>query len=649
MAVAEVSKVFVFFHSSLKDEVVERLQEAGVVDVEGFDEERKEREMIVNDRVQAIESDLRRVEKAIGVLERGVKRGFLFALLNAKTLLSKDKFERFVSDEGAWREVLRKVEEVEEKLQTVEQRRNELRNTINMLKPWSKIGNLDSLKSTKKVVILPGSVPEDAYQSLVESIVETAEEVFVEDVVSVSGNKLCIVCYHRDVESSISPVLKKFGFQELPLVNFSGTVEENVSELQKELDKVNEEEETLISSLSDMYAELPRMEAVYDFLLSELNKEKVKMKLFSTSKTGAVRGWVKDSDKDKVLKSLDGLKEVFVEFEKAERSEDMPVALENKGIVKSFEFIVKLFGVPKVFEIDPTPIVMPFFTLFFAICLTDAGYGLVLLILSLLILRKFGMSPDGRDLFKVLAVSGTMTVIVGILTGGIFGIDFNLLPPTLKSIVIFNPLEQPLILFGVALGLGVIHVSVGYVADVVTKARNGKLLDGILDDVPWIVILLGSSLLVANSILIKSELVEKVADYSILGGMGAVLVFGGRHSKSILGKVFGGLPKIYGITGLLGDVLSYARLLALGLATSVIAMVVNTLAGMVWDGVFIIFGVLILIVGHLFNMVVNALGAFVHTIRLHFVELFGKFYEGGGREFKPFSKVSKRVVVEESQ
>ncbi len=327
--------------------------------------------------------------------------------------------------------------------------------------------------------------------------------------------------------------------------------------------------------------------------------------------------------------------------------------------------LVSMYSPPEYRELDPTPIIMPFFTLFFAVCLTDMGYGLIVSIFAAFLLKKVPKQKTGfRKMLKVLLFSGLTTVVLGLLTGGIFGISFQgplkhtVLGRIRESMMLFDPGTKNgmMVFFALSLGLGWIHVFAGHIVAFIKQKRDEGVLAAILDHVSWIVVLIGGLFLGLSQLksMFKIDLTipsiyPQVGLYLLFAGLIVVFLFGGRKEESIIGKMGQGLMEVYGVSGLLGDILSYARLFALGLSTGVIAGVFNKLALMLKDIGGVpgwIFFVILLVVGHLFNVAINSLGSFIHTLRLQFVEFFGKFYSGGGEEFKPLKRELKYIMVE---
>jgi len=309
-----------------------------------------------------------------------------------------------------------------------------------------------------------------------------------------------------------------------------------------------------------------------------------------------------------------------------------PTALRNPPLVEPFEMITDMYSIPSSRGMDPNLFMAPFYVAFFGMMVSDAGYGIALAIVATLFLVKLKPQGMAKKLAGVLAMGGVSTFVWGALFGGWLGLS---LPP-----LWFNPMEEPITMLALCFGLGALQLFVGMGLQAYLNIKRGKILEALFDQGLWFVFLIGLPLLAVPAL----SQVGKVL--SIVGAVGLILTQG-RHKEGIFSKFFSGLLSLYNVTGFLSDVLSYSRLFALGLATGVIAMLINTIAAMLGSNIIgMIFMVAILIGGHAFNLLINVLGAYVHASRLQYIEFFGKFFEGGGKAFSPFRIKTKYIEVQ---
>ncbi|MBU4128815.1 hypothetical protein KJ582_01690, partial [bacterium] len=345
------------------------------------------------------------------------------------------------------------------------------------------------------------------------------------------------------------------------------------------------------------------------------------------------------------------------------------------------------YGYPQYRAVDPTPFLAPFFFLFFGLCLTDAGYGIILSILSLIGLWKI---KEGKRLFQLLFLGGLAAIICGALTGGWFGIER--IPHFLERIVLFAPLKDPMIFFILALALGFGQIVFGVIIKMSKELLRHQFREGLLGEGSWIVIFLGILFLILGSKMMGEEQAKRIGLWLLaFGAFNRVVLYGLFSKRKIVGMGLGLLFLLDGAKNFLGNVLSYSRLMALGLVTGVIAMVINIMAQVAFETpvikYFIIIIVLlvaivvakkfpkakyiiaisplviigavfkkipiggyvamlaILLVGHPFNLAINTLSGFIHTMRLQFVEFFPYFFEGGGRPFQPFKREEEYTII----
>ena len=320
--------------------------------------------------------------------------------------------------------------------------------------------------------------------------------------------------------------------------------------------------------------------------------------------------------------------------------EEVPVLLKNNRLVDPMHMVTEMYQLPTYDGIDPNPLIFPFFVFFYGMMFADIGYGLIMTIVSLVILKKYRPKGTLGYMFAMGVQIGIMTTICGVLTGTFFGDAITVISESFLGRTgialwsLINPLEDPMTILIIAIVLGAVHMLFGQCVHMYMGARDGKLsgfLDAALDVVPWWTLFAGIAMLVLNGSTVL-----------LIVGVIFLIATQGRHKKGFFGKLFGGITSLYDITSWLGDILSYARLMALMLATTVIASVVNILGAL--PGSIFAF-IPIFLFGHLFNLGINVIGTYVHAARLQYLEFFGKFYKGGGSPFQPLRYDTKYVDI----
>ncbi|MBE3093347.1 MAG: V-type ATP synthase subunit I, partial [Chloroflexi bacterium] len=359
-----------------------------------------------------------------------------------------------------------------------------------------------------------------------------------------------------------------------------------------------------------------------------------------------IEGWILEKDINRMKDRLfNRTNELEIIFSDPDEKDDIPVALDNNKFVEPFESVTELYGIPKYKEFDPTPLFAPFYFIFFGMCLSDAGYGLIITALSYYALLKLKLEGTTKKYIGLFFLCGLSTFVVGALMGSWMGDTLNYLPNNLlfiktfliDTISLLDPIKNPMPLLLISLSLGVIQIYTGFIIKFIANVKENKIKTGLMDQGSWLLLISGILLFVIASAVGSLAGFKIIAKYIIWTGLLFLILTQGRSNKNIILKIAGGVISLYNLIGYFSDILSYSRLFALGLSTAVLAVVVNTFVMLFKDIpiIGIIIAVLVFIIGHLFNMVISGMGAFIHSTRLQYVEFFTKFYEGGGVPFKP--------------
>ena len=382
--------------------------------------------------------------------------------------------------------------------------------------------------------------------------------------------------------------------------------------------------------------------------LKKVKKQKNKTKLLKTAKTFLLEGWVPERLVEKAKKILDE-NDCYYVFRDPLDDEDVPVLMENSKFITPFESVTEMYSLPAYRGFDPTKIFAAFYVVFFGIMLSDAAYGIIMAIACFVILKKYDLEGMAQKLITLFLYCGISTTFWGALFGGwfgdiatvvariFFGVEFAIKP------IWFNPMDDPIKLLIFSIALGIVHLFTGMGIKSYIQIKEGKWFDALCDQGFSIITITGICAWLGGSMILPA--LTNIGMYMAIAGLVGLLLTGGRHNKGI-GKVIGGLSSVYDITSYLSDILSYSRILALGLATGVIAQVVNTMGSIFGGGILgAILLLIIFIFGHTLNIAINVLGAYVHTCRLQYVEFFGKFYMDGGEPFEPMGQKTKYIRV----
>lgn len=520
---------------------------------------------------------------------------------------------------------------------------------ITSLEPWTDLDLDLSVTQTKSTALLYLTAAADVNLEEFEAKLQEATPLCYVHKVSSSSELSCLLLiYHKDAQDAVMNVVKGFNTNRPDFASLKGNAAENISSLKNKIETCSKEAQRLTEQLKVAATSSKLLKKGFDMVTLQIDDQKVRENIFQTQSVFALTGWLTENDMDKVKKILDKYP-CYYTMVQPEAGDDPPIKLKNNKFVEPYEMITEMYSLPTPDGIDPTPVLTPFFILFFGMMLADAGYGLILFLLCFIGLKK--LKPDEgflKNAMNIGVACGLSTIFWGVMYGGYFG---NLVTQVAESWfgvtvtvpAVFDPLNDPMSVMLLSLILGAIHLFAGMGVKIYMLAKRGHLLDGLMDIGLWYVLLIGLPMLA----LPVTAGIGKVL--SIVGAAGLILTQG-RHEKNIFMKLIKGVMSLYDITSYLSDVLSYARILALGLAGGVIANVMNimgTMPGLNIIGVVVF--VAIFAIGHTFNLAISGLGAYVHTSRLQYVEFFGKFYEAGGRPFKPFKANTKYTLISDKE
>lgn len=495
--------------------------------------------------------------------------------------------------------------------------------------------------------IYVGSVQDsDTYNDMIEALKNSDCDAYdVEKLRIFDEGIALIIAVYKDQAQDVYRIACQNGFRNLPELDakYDGIYSLALNERKSDLEDISKEIDNCKNKMKEIAKLRNDFEMLSDFYRVRHELLKGMEKIAQTSEVFVIEGYVPQKKSEEMFNILTQRFHLAMSRREASPEENYPVLLENNKFVKPFEEVVSMFSLPKPGEdIDPTALMAPTYAFFFGLMLSDIGYGLVLAILTAFLLWKVKVESRAmRNMCYVLFMGGLMAIVWGAMFGGFFGDLINAMSQKKLNFapLWFNPFDDPtkLMLFSVI--FGVIHIFLGMAINMYQLIKRGNAYSAFAEVFPWYLII-GSGFLYAG-------FRSKIFMYTALLGVFIIVFLSPNPSKNPFKRIMGGLLKLYGVTSFFSDILSYTRILALSLATSVIAMVVNMLASLVGPSLLgIIIAIPILLVGHIMNLALSGLSAYVHTTRLQYVEFFGRFYTGGGEEFKPFKGKTEYVVVE---
>lgn len=665
----KLTKVQVIAHKDSVKPLLEAVQKYGSFHTVSFDTPHEGTDRHKATGLQDAKDRLSSIDKTLQLLEPHRQKGDLLdELLPVKDDLSKEQADKLV--ENAKPDlVVSRILKLEEERSHHEKEIGQLEQTIAALGPWKKLAfTRSALSKTQRVRIETGTIPSSNLDTLRETLSEKGSTWELETVPQAEDLSEIIpvlfFCLSNEA-SRYMPALNEAGFQEFRLPE-QFTPQKEVERLNRQIHNHKLEIKQCVHSIADKARYVKALRLARDNAACEIARMEKEGEAISTRTTVVLEGWVPLSDFPDLKHKLERFKTVYIEKIEKGEDEEEPVALANGTFASPFEVITGLYSTPQSDEYDPTPFLAPFFAVFVGLCLTDAGYGLIILLGCLALLKRLKPTGPSRNLLITLSICGVSTIIIGTLAGGFLGITSSSDTvretfPTLNRLMVsiqeskygFDPIKDSMFFFQMALMFGVIHVSFGHMIKAYANFEKGKVMDAVFDQFSWLSIIFGALCMIANSVqAFPGAPLGTIGMAAMVIGATLIVLFAGRENDGIAGRLGGGLFELYGVTGLFGDVLSYARLLALGLATGVIGGVVNTMAFKTLAipyGIGYLMFIFVFVAGHLGNLGISAMGAFIHSLRLQFVEFFPKFYEGGGEAFTPLTEDRQYTFIKQDR
>ncbi len=652
MAKLRMKKIELIAPLTDSKKIIELLQRRGVVELCRNEDEGLEQTSVTT-VTGSFDKFRTTVMQALDVLERyEPEKAALTDMLGGRTEVEKHAFgksamqlEKIMNTANEILRCSKAVAEADSETQQLETR-------CDMLRQWLPLDVPLNFKGTDTTTAFIGTLP---YPVSAEEFGTRLPEGSSVEIVSASKEQtnIFVLCYD-DVAQETEDALRKNSFASVS-ENEKFTPAELTEQMTKRCVELEKQREEAVEKIKKLAENRQQLKFAVDYLAMRKDKYEALSALGFTENTFVLTGFIPEKYCESLRKEIEKKHTAYIEFTDPTDEDDVPVLLENGRFSAPVEGITKMYAMPSKGDVDPTPVMAFFYYLFFGMMLSDAGYGLLMVIGTTFALKKFRLEDSMKKTLTMFRNCGISTVIWGALFGSWFGdivqvVGREFFGREIGSIALwFQPLDDPIKLLLFSFGLGILHLFLGVAVSFHMSWKDGRKLDAFCDSVPVYLTVLGVAPLGAGILTEVPAVLKTIGSYMMIAGVILLVLTAGRSSKSIFGKFFGGLYALYNTaTGYLSDILSYSRLLALGLATGSIASVINLIGTMPENKIVkLVLLIVVFAVGHTANLAINLLGAYVHTDRLQFVELFSKFYTGGGREFQPLTVNTKYIKFKE--
>lgn len=644
MAIVKMNKFTLLAFESQKKELLKELQKSSLVEFinlqdENFLQNNEEFSDLGKDDSGTTygdcEEELLLAKGTLAYLREFVpQQSGLKAMKEGKKELTAQELEKTVK-ETDWKAICAKVKEKEDNISELEHEKTQCQAEIEAMKPYESFDVPFSEFKDIKTPYYIGSLP-NQYK---ETIVSEFEDCYVEIISSNNQDVFLFLMCDKTQQEEVSEKLRGFGFSQ-----FKTELEEAAIQIihdnMDKIEKINSNIFFIKEELAALDEDAKTLELVCEYYDNMTIRKEAVTNFLKTENVAVIQGWLPIEDNEEFTAILNKVlgDEYSLSFEEVKEDEilDVPVKLENNVLNSSFEDITQMYSTPRYNEIDPTPFLAPFYLIFFGMMIGDIGYGLLLLIGTGIVLKLFNLEEGTRRFMKFFFFLSIPSILFGAITGSFFG-DLIALPKLIDTNKDINTY------LGVSIAFGVIQIFFGLGLKAYMLIRDGKPKDAFYDVGAWVITLISIALVLFGSSIGLPPVGKKIAIGFMVFGMVVIVLTGGRQEKKVGAKLGQGAYSLYGITGYVGDLVSYTRLMALALSGASLGAAMNQLMNMVPGVAGLLFGPIIFIFGHIFNFALSLLGAYVHTCRLQYVEYFAKFYEGGGKAFKPFKTENKFI------
>ena len=678
MAIDPIKKLTIVSPMQYSKRLMRTVSTLGIIDVIDAGEHLEDEALhmqIKGVSTEDVDEVLHKIDTILNLLKTYApeEQGFFQGLTPVPQLINKAELKEATENYDLDKRFL-EASELDETLRRTERTKSDLENRLASLIPYGDLPfDMEDFHRGRNIELLFGYMPAANLEHLnrtsypwrnvawevVESESGSCREntqlplpAILKNVKDLKNHARVVIAVLKDDMDEVSDGLARLSFINIDLPGFPGTIGDHIHGLQEDLAELSLTTQEAIGKVKAIAPDRRTLITLKAFWTANRNQHLAMTKTLGGKWVHLLTGYIRVRDIENLTAAFE--KEFpasVIILEDPAADENVPVSLSLPPIMRPLSLLVDMFGLPPYRSFDPTPYLHVNFYLFFGICFSDVGYGVMLVITSLYLIKRTRQYEGVADFGRILLMGGISTVIFGALLGSWFGDLYqpkylgenNLLLRVQSCFAVLDPVSKTIPALLIALFIGVLNQFFGIALKMYGSVREGDWKSAFFDGFFWFLILPGLLMLVSKLFVNTPVLIFRTGLVLFAAGALGLILTQGRGIKNPVARILGGIVSLYGIMGsygitaFIGDVLSYCRLLALGLTTSIVGMTFNMLGGLLRDvpyaGPFLF--ILIIVVGHIFNFVISLLGAFVHSMRLIFVEFFGRFYDAGARPFRP--------------
>ena len=658
MAIVKMKKFSLYFLESDKERILNELQAFGGLEFNNFDkcidgkEDKKLSDILgklrhleLDNQNIAFEQNLNKLKYCLDVLKPYAnKKSMLKVLTDDKLEIEYPKLVEHMENNN-WERVYNNLQEINSRIVELDSEYLKCMSEIDTIKYWRNIrGNIKDYNNLKYSTCFLGNISKQFENEIINKFEQDFKYSFIDLVHSTQKDSYFLIVIHNDFKDEVLEFLKNRGFN-FQTFHYNTSINECLRNLEESKKNISIEKDRLKKSIEKYSSNYLDLQYAYEYFNSNKEKAHLLQKFVRSDSVIISQGYVESDNVVNLEKCLLDIKELdfylHIEDINDEDILDVPVKLSNGYVAAPFEGVVEMYSYPIYSEIDPSPVISVFFIVFFGMMLADAGYGILMVLISIFLYIK-SKTREKKNSYRLFIFSGISTTIWGVLYGAYFG-DLLERYFGINVPVVLDVNNDIMTIFLIAIAFVFVHLVLGLIMKALVYFKNGKIIDILYDVLPWLMILVGVLIIALQNVI--TFIAPQIPGIIIGLGILILLFTQGRDAESLVGKIGGGVYGVYGISSYLGDIISYSRLLALGLASGFIANAFNIMGGLIPFPFNIIITPLMLIPLHLFNLGINALGTYVHSSRLQYLEFFGKFYSGGGRKFMPFKYTDEYIRI----